>query len=88
MNREITRRTWIAGAAGLLAAPAIIGRANAAPLRMRMSSSWPNDPKFAAGTVYHDTLQAALKDAGLGDKITIQFFPTISWGRRSTASIR
>jgi hypothetical protein len=36
-NTEGTRRALLA-AAGVLAAPAIIGRARAAPLRMRLSS--------------------------------------------------
>ncbi len=76
-----SRRTLLRGAAGLLAAPAIIGRANAAPMRMRLSSSLPNDPKYANGRVFSDNLQAALKTAGLDDKITIQFFPDNQLGQ-------
>jgi TRAP-type transport system periplasmic protein len=81
MNMRVTRRGWMTGAAGVLAAPALIGRAQAAPMRLRMSSSWPDDPKYAAGTVYHDTLQAALKDAGLAEKVSIQFFPNNQLGQ-------
>ena len=76
-----SRRTLLRGAAGLLAAPAIIGRADAAPMRMRLSSSLPNDPKYANGRVFSDNLQAALKTAGLDDKITIQFFPDNQLGQ-------
>ena len=81
MSHRFSRRALITGAAGLLAAPAIIGRASAAPLRMRLSSSLPNDPKYANGRVYSDSLQAALKDAGLADRIILQFFPDNQLGQ-------
>ncbi|MEJ1977038.1 MAG: hypothetical protein WDN49_13920 [Acetobacteraceae bacterium] len=84
-TRRAMLRTVVAGA---LAAPALIGRARAASLRMRLSSSLPNDPKFANGRVYSDNLQKALQDGGLAERITVQFFPTISSGRRSTSSTR
>ena len=75
------RRALLRGAAGLLAAPAIIGRAQAAPQRMRLSSSLPNDPKYANGRVYFDNLQAALTKAGLADRINVQFFPDNQLGQ-------
>jgi TRAP-type transport system periplasmic protein len=80
MTPTFTRRAALT-AAGLLAAPALIARARAATLRLRMSSSWPNDPVFAAGTVYHDTLVEALKENGLADKVAIQFFPDNQLGQ-------
>src|SRR6516164_11304389 len=43
-------------AAGALAAPALIGRAEAAVLKLKLSSSQANDPKFANGRVFYDNL--------------------------------
>ncbi|MEO8715753.1 MAG: hypothetical protein ABI369_12135, partial [Acetobacteraceae bacterium] len=55
-----TRRSLLRRAAalplGAALAPAIIGRARAAETTMRLSSSLPNDPKFANGRVYYDNL--------------------------------
>ena len=67
--------------AGTLAAPALIGRAHAAPMRMRLSSSLPNDPKYANGRVYYDKLVEALKAAGLAEQIAVQFFPDNQLGQ-------
>jgi len=75
-----TRRALLA-AAGAWAAPAIIGRAQAAPLRMRLSSSLPNDPKYANGRTFSDRLQQALAENGLGDRIALQFFPDNQLGQ-------
>lgn len=74
----ITRRAALAGA---LAAPALIGQANAAPMRMRLSSSQANDPKYANGRVYNDKLADALKVNGIADQITVQFFPDNQLGQ-------
>ena len=81
MVHQAGRRALLRGAAGLLAAPAIVGRASAAPLRMRLSSSLPNDPKYANGRVYYDNLQTALANAGIADKINVQFFPDNQLGQ-------
>ncbi len=78
--REGTRRALLA-AAGVLAVPAIIGRAQAAPLRMRLSSSLPNDPKYANGRTFSDRLQQALAENGLADRIALQFFPDNQLGQ-------
>ena len=75
---QSTRRGVLAG---LLAAPAIILTARAAPMRMRLSSSLPNDPKYANGRVFNDNLQKAIADAGLGEQITVQFFPDNQLGQ-------
>ncbi len=74
----ITRRAALAGA---LAAPALIGQATAAPMRMRLSSSQANDPKYANGRVYNDKLADALKANGIADQITVQFFPDNQLGQ-------
>ena len=73
-----TRRALVLGA---LAAPAIIGTARAAPVRMRLSSSQANDPKYANGRVFNDNLQKRITEAGLGDQITLQFFPDNQLGQ-------
>ncbi len=75
-----TRRALLL-AAGALAAPALVGRAQAAPLRMRLSSSLPNDPKYANGRTFSDRLQQALAENGLADRIALQFFPDNQLGQ-------
>lgn len=78
----ISRRAAVAGAiSGILAAPAVIGVARAAPMRMRLSSSLPNDPKYANGRVFYDKLTEALGNAGLTEQITVQFFPDNQLGQ-------
>jgi len=72
------RRTLLSAAA---LAPAIIGRAQAATLRMRLSSSLPNDPKYANGRVYYDNLVKQLKAAGLDEQIAVTFFPDNQLGQ-------
>src|SRR5712672_606287 len=67
--------TWLA------ASPAIIGRAEAAVMKMRVSSSLPNDPKYANGRVYFDNLVAQLKANGLGDQLELAFFPDNQLGQ-------
>jgi tripartite ATP-independent transporter DctP family solute receptor len=73
-----TRRALLLGA---LAAPAIIGTARAAPMRMRLSSSQANDPKYANGRVFSDNLQKRVTEAGLSDQIALQFFPDNQLGQ-------
>ena len=55
MTSIITRRRLIqsslALSGGLIAAPAIIGRAQAATMKLKLSSSQANDPKYANGRV-------------------------------------
>src|SRR5690348_13400273 len=57
---SIDRRTFIksstAIAAGLALSPAIAGRAQAATLKLKLSTSLPNDPKYSNGRVYYDNL--------------------------------
>src|SRR5260221_14503985 len=66
---------------GLALAPAIIGEAQAAAVKMRLSSSLPNDPKYANGRVYYDNLVKHVKANGLGEQIGIQFFPDNQLGQ-------
>ncbi|MBV9750817.1 MAG: TRAP transporter substrate-binding protein [Acetobacteraceae bacterium] len=84
-RRRLLRSAGSALAGAVLApaivGPAIIGKAHAAAMRMRLSSSLPNDPKYANGRVYSDNLQKALRANGLGEQITIQFFPDNQLGQ-------
>ena len=73
---------------GLASAPAIVRAARAAPVTLRLSSSLPNNSKFANGRVYYDNLVKRLTARGLADRIEVQFFPEISSARRSTSSTR
>jgi TRAP-type transport system periplasmic protein len=81
----ITRRTLLRSSAslplGAAFAPAIIGRAQAAPMRLKLSSSQPNDPRYGNGRVFNDNLVKQLQAAGLADQITIQFFPDNQLGQ-------
>jgi len=78
MTIRLTRRAVLLSAA---AAPAIIGTAHAAPMKLRLSSSQANDPKYANGRVYYDNLIKQLKAAGLDGQIDVQFFPDNQLGQ-------
>jgi TRAP-type transport system periplasmic protein len=77
-HRSVGRRSFVLGA---VAAPALIGRAQAATLKLKLSSSLPNDPKYANGRVYYDNLVKQLKAAGLDDRIEVAFFPDNQLGQ-------
>src|ERR1700740_3858320 len=81
----VSRRTLIkssAAAAGFIAlSPAIVGRAEAATLKLKCSSSLPNDPKYANGRVYYDNLVKSLKANGLGEQVDVTFFPDNQLGQ-------
>jgi tripartite ATP-independent transporter DctP family solute receptor len=81
MSRRGFLRTSRAAATGLVFAPALIGRAEAATLKLKCSSSLPNDPKYANGRVYYDNLVKSLKANGLGDQIDVTFFPDNQLGQ-------
>ncbi len=82
---RFSRRSLLRRAAalpvGLAFAPAIIGKARAAAMKLRLSSSLPDDPKYANGRVYCDNLVKQLKANGLGEQIDIQFFPNNQLGQ-------
>ena len=81
----VSRRTFMksstAVAAGLALSPAIVGRAEAATLKLKCSSSLPNDPKYANGRVYYDNLVKHVKGNGLGGQIDVTFFPDNQLGQ-------
>jgi TRAP-type C4-dicarboxylate transport system substrate-binding protein len=80
-RRVIGRRFAIVAAGAALAAPALIGRARAAPLALRLSSSQANDPRYANGRVYYDFLVKRLGENGLGEQVKITFFPDNQLGQ-------
>jgi TRAP-type C4-dicarboxylate transport system substrate-binding protein len=75
---RVNRRSLLIG---MVAAPAIINAARAAPTTLRLSSSLPNNPKFANGRVYYDNLVKHLAADGLADRIEVQFFPDNQLGQ-------
>ena len=82
---RVNRRSLLLGIA---TAPAIVHAARAAPLTMRLSSSLPNNPKFANGRVYYDNLVKRLGAHGLARiASTCNFFLIISLGKRLMSSI-
>jgi TRAP-type transport system periplasmic protein len=84
-HSSLTRRSLLRRAvvlqAGLIAAPALIGRAEAAVIKMRASSSLPNDPKYANGRVYYDNLLKHLKMNSLSEQVEVTFFPDNQLGQ-------
>ena len=50
-------------------------------MKMKCSSSLPNDPKYANGRVYYDNLVKHLKGNGLGEQIEVTFFPDNQLGQ-------
>ena len=83
MSTPITRRRLLLASLplGLAFAPAIIGKARAAAMMMRLSSSQANDPKYANGRVYYENLIKHVKGNGLAEAIDIQFFPDNQLGQ-------
>src|SRR6201998_4197402 len=81
ISRRAFVRSSTAAAAGLSLSPAIIGRAEAATLKLKCSSSLPNDPKYANGRVYYDNLVRSLKANGLGEQVDVTFFPDNQLGQ-------
>jgi TRAP-type transport system periplasmic protein len=81
--QRLTRRTLLRSAAALSIGGAwasLVRRAHAAT-RLRVSSSLPNDPKYANGRVYCDNLIKHLQANGLAEQLDIQFFPDNQLGQ-------
>jgi len=83
--RVLGRRSFIIAAAGVAAvpivAPAIIGKAQAATTKLKLSSSLANDPKYANGRVYYDNLVKQIKANGLSEEVEVAFFPDNQLGQ-------
>jgi tripartite ATP-independent transporter DctP family solute receptor len=81
VNRRALLKKSAVLAGGLVAAPLVAGRAAAAAMKMRLSSSLANDAKYANGRVYYDNLVKQLKAGGLDGAIEITFFPDNQLGQ-------
>lgn len=81
IDRRAFVRSSTAIAAGFALLPAIVGRAKAATLKLKLSSSLPNDPKYSNGRVYYDNLVKNLKANGLGEQIEVALFPDNQLGQ-------
>ena len=85
MAHEYDRRKFVRSALTLtgsvVAAPALIGRAHAAVMKLKLSSSQANDPKFANGRVFYDNLVKQLKVGGLVEQVEVAFFPDNQLGQ-------
>ncbi len=82
MKSSFSRRRFLQStAAAFVLSPAIIGRAQAAVIKLKMSSSGTNDPKYANGRVYYDNLVKHLKANGLDGQIEVAFFPDNQLGQ-------
>ncbi len=81
LSRRALIKSSTAVATWLAVSPAIVGRAEAATLKLKCSSSLPNDPKFANGRVYYDNLVGSLKANGLGEQVDVTFFPDNQLGQ-------
>jgi tripartite ATP-independent transporter DctP family solute receptor len=77
---DFTRRALLGAGTAAALTPALIRPARAAQ-RVRLSSSQPNDPRYGNGRVFNDNLVKALRDGGLADQITLQFFPDNQLGQ-------
>jgi tripartite ATP-independent transporter DctP family solute receptor len=80
ISRRVILKSSTAAAASLLLSPAIVGRAQAATTKLKMSSSLPNDAKYANGRVYYDNLVKNLKANGL-EQIEVTFYPDNQLGQ-------
>src|SRR4249919_2541139 len=81
VSRRAFLRSSRAAADGLILSAAIVGRAQAATMKLKCSSSLPNDPKYANGRVYYDNLVKNLKANGLGEQVDVTFFPDNQLGQ-------
>ncbi|MBK1837157.1 TRAP transporter substrate-binding protein [Azospirillum sp. YIM B02556] len=81
LSTRLSRRVVIAGAGSLLAAPAIVGKAQAATT-LKISTSYPNDPQFSTARIWYDLFVPRLKAATDG-QITAQFFPDNQLGQEA-----
>jgi len=81
ISRRALLKSSQAIAAGVILSPAIIGRAQAAVMKLKCSTSLPNDPKYANGRVYYDNLVKHIKGNGLGEQIEVTFFPDNQLGQ-------
>ena len=78
---SLTRRAVLTGCVGLLAAPALVGRAEAA-IALKISTSWSNDPKYSTARIWYDLFLPHLKEE-TGGQINTLFFPDSQLGQEA-----
>jgi TRAP-type transport system periplasmic protein len=78
---SIARRRLLTGTAALLAAPAFVRPARAATT-LKISTSFPNDPKFSAARIWYDIFVVRLKTATDG-QIATTFYPDNQLGQEA-----
>src|SRR5580698_336026 len=81
VSRRLLLKSSTATIASLVVSPALIGRARAATTKLKLSSSLPNDAKYANGRVDYDNLVKNLKGNGLGEQIDVAFYPDNQLGQ-------
>src|SRR3982750_3404236 len=81
VNRRAFIKSSTGLAAGIALSPALIGRAQAATMKLKCSSSLPNDAKYANGRVYYDNLVKNLKANGRGEQVEVTLFPDNQLGQ-------
>ena len=78
---RLSRRSLLGASASLLAAPALIGQANAATT-LKVATSFPNDPKFSTARIWYDLFLPKLAEYTGGALVT-QFFPDNQLGQEA-----
>lgn len=81
MKTTLSRRHMFGCTAVALTAPALIGRALAATT-LKISTSFPNDPKFSTGRIWYDLFAPKLAAATDG-QVTTAFFPDNQLGQEA-----
>lgn len=81
LHRRSLLKSTATLATGTIFAPAVIGRAQAATLTLKFSSSQPDDPQYGNGRVYYDNLIKYLATDGLSDQIKVAFYPNNQLGQ-------
>jgi TRAP-type C4-dicarboxylate transport system substrate-binding protein len=81
MTAMLSRRALFGASMAALAAPALVGRALAATT-LKISTSYPNDPKFSSARIWYDLFVPRLKAATAG-AVKTQFFPDNQLGQEA-----
>src|SRR5260370_8284200 len=80
-RRDLIRRAAALSVAGITAGGFQSG-AFAAPLTLRLATSFSNDPNYSAARVWNDKFTDRLH-ANCGDEIVVKFFPDTQLGKES-----
>jgi tripartite ATP-independent transporter DctP family solute receptor len=85
-NLTLTRRDLFRHAAALSLTGLTVGgvhrRAEAAPVTLRLATSYSNDPTYSCARIWFDKFEERLH-ANCGDQIAIKFFPDSQLGKES-----